>query len=175
VVRLDALRHESAEHISRLWIDYHLNKPSCVSAVAPAHTYARLNQRLAESPLFVIPLPRETGCFVSILLQAHPKRDVVLFTELERYQKEANKGVVPPSLHLRYYPDLVETKGIALVRGEVDLARLSTTDAQYLVNQLQIYYLADNKYQLVKTFNHDPARFDYNSLINDLKGAGSEK
>jgi len=49
------------------------------------------------------------------------------------------------------------------------------TDAQYLVNQLQIYYLADNKYQLVKTFNHDPARFDYNSLINDLKGAGSEK
>jgi len=112
---------------------------------------------------------------VSILLQAHPKRDVVLFTELERYQKEANKGVVPPSLHLRYYPDLVETKGIALVRGEVDLARLSTTDAQYLVNQLQIYYLADNKYQLVKTFNHDPARFDYNSLINDLKGAGSEK
>jgi hypothetical protein len=43
-------------------------------------------------------------------------------------------------------------------------------DAQYLVNQMQIYYLADVKYAAVQTFNHNPIKFDYETLINDLKG-----
>lgn len=51
--------------------------------------------------------------------------------------------------------------------------RRPTADAQYLVNQLQIYYLADAKYEAVKTFNHDPAHFDYNAIIKDVQAANS--
>lgn len=169
MVKLDSLHQETPERISQLWIDYHVKKEACVSAVAPAATYALINRRLAESPLFVLPLPRESG-FVSVLLQAHAEQDTVMFTELEQYQRAADKSAVPSCLHLRYYTDLAATKDIVLVRGEVDLARLTTTEAQTLVNQLQVYYLADAKYAAVKTFNHDPAQFDYNAIIDDLRG-----
>jgi hypothetical protein len=40
------------------------------------------------------------------------------------------------------------------------------------VNQLQVYYLADAKYAAVRTFNHDPAHFDFDAVVNDLRGGG---
>jgi hypothetical protein len=82
----------------------------------------------------VLPLPRETG-FVSVLLQACADQDTVMFTELERYQQAMDKSAVLPSLHLRYYTDLSQDKGLVLMRGEVDRAHLSTTGMSDLCNQ----------------------------------------
>jgi ATP synthase F1 complex assembly factor 1 len=172
VVRLDTLQHETPDRIRQLWIDYHTKKASCVSAVAPADTYALLHRRLTESPLFVLPLPREAG-FVSVLLQADAHQDAVIFTDLESYRQAADKGAVPAALHLRYYTELAKQKHIVLVRGELDPTRLTATEAQTLVNQLQVYYLADAKYETyVKRFNHDPAHFDYNAVLEDLRSGG---
>jgi hypothetical protein len=68
-----------------------------------------------------------------VLLQAHAKEDTVIFTELDKYQRAGDKSAVPSCLHLRYYTDLAQAKGIVLVRGEVDLTRLTTTGTVDLI------------------------------------------
>lgn len=49
----------------------------------------------------------------------------------------------------------------------------STFEAQYLANQVQLYYGTHqaDRYALVKQFNHDPQNFDYNSLLAQLQTA----
>jgi hypothetical protein len=71
-----------------------------------------------------------------VLLQAHAKEDTVIFTELDKYQRAGDKSAVPSCLHLRYYTDLAQAKGIVLVRGEVDLTRFTTTGTVDFITQL---------------------------------------
>ena len=49
----------------------------------------------------------------------------------------------------------------------------STFEAQYLANQVQLYYSTNqaDRYALVKQFNHDPQNFDYNSVLTQLQTA----
>ena len=47
----------------------------------------------------------------------------------------------------------------------------STVEAQYLANQVQLYYGTHqaDRFALVKQFNHDPQNFDYNSVLAQLQ------
>ena len=47
----------------------------------------------------------------------------------------------------------------------------STFEAQYLANQVQLYYGTNqsDRFVLVKQFNHDPQNFDYNAVLNQLQ------
>ena len=53
----------------------------------------------------------------------------------------------------------------------------STFEAQYLANQVQLYYGTHqaDRYALVKQFNHDPQNFDYNSVLAQLQTANINK
>ncbi len=50
----------------------------------------------------------------------------------------------------------------------------STLEAQFLANQLQLYYASNNvdRYAQVRTFNHDPDDFDHRALIDQLENSG---
>ncbi len=53
--------------------------------------------------------------------------------------------------------------------------RLQTSlEAQFLVNQLQLYYASSDqaRYGQLKTFNHNPGDFDYHLLIKQLEDSG---
>jgi hypothetical protein len=39
---------------------------------------------------------------------------------------------------------------------------------QLLVNQLQMHYLDDKRYRNVETFNKNPQRFDFNTLLEHI-------
>ncbi len=111
---------------------------------------------------------------MSVLMQAIPDRGTVLFTLLEEYQRAADKSSVEPFLTLQYFTELSRDKGVVLMKGDVDEAKVTTTEAQYLVNQLQIHYITDDrKFERVKTFNHRPEAFNYDEVVADLKGAAS--
>lgn len=46
-----------------------------------------------------------------------------------------------------------------------------TMEAQFLANQLQLYYGTNQteRFALVRQFNHDPSNFDYNSVLTQLQ------
>ncbi len=80
--------------------------------------------------------------------------------------------------------------GIVLMLGELEANNLvrifslshydcflclqSVLEAQYLANQVQLFYASDDveRYALVRQFNHDPQNFDYQKLIEQLNNAG---
>ena len=47
----------------------------------------------------------------------------------------------------------------------------STFEAQYLANQVQLYYGTNqpDRFALAKQFNHDPQNFDYNTVLDQLQ------
>jgi hypothetical protein len=51
------------------------------------------------------------------------------------------------------------------MRGEVDPLQVTAQEAQLLVNQMQLYYLNDERLGLVEQFNEDPQNFDYKQLL----------
>jgi len=51
------------------------------------------------------------------------------------------------------------------MRGDVDPFRLNIQSALFLANQMVLYYADDERFNLVKKFNDDPANFDFNVLL----------
>jgi hypothetical protein len=54
--------------------------------------------------------------------------------------------------------------------GEVDTAHLTSFEVQYLANQVQLYYNSQDaeRCTLLQQFNHDPEKFDYRLLLEQL-------
>ncbi len=60
-----------------------------------------------------------------------------------------------------------ESKGIVLMRGDLHNAKqLNTNDAQYLVNQLNLFYTDQERLALVECFNKTPSAFDFGKLLD---------
>lgn len=51
------------------------------------------------------------------------------------------------------------------MRGEIDPLQVTAQECQLLVNQMQLYYLNDERLELVKQFNENPKEFDFNKLL----------
>ncbi|KAJ2550652.1 hypothetical protein EV175_003990, partial [Coemansia sp. RSA 1933] len=163
-VRLDKLRDKSTEEIGHIWTAFHAAK-NCISAAIPAHTYRQLLAVARKNPLFVLPLPREQGIeFFLLQFDYHQ----VHFTSLLEYK--TNTVSARPFLTLTHYTDLIDSKGLVLMRGDVggDSGKmLDVQNAQYLALQLQQFYVTGGpeKRALLEKFNQNPDAFDHNELI----------
>ena len=61
---------------------------------------------------------------------------------------------------LTCFDELVETKGIALLRGDL-ISHLHEDEGATLMKKLLDTYLVDSDFEIVKKFNHEPDQFDY--------------
>eukprot|EP00116_Pleurobrachia_bachei_P008452 sb/3468714/ len=76
-------------------------------------------------------------------------------------------GVVPKtSTQIQSEPDLVTPSGERVLSTN---SGCPLKEAVFLANQLQMYYRIDQeRYKLVRTFNHNPMFFDFNELLKNL-------
>lgn len=166
IVKLDLLEKEDTKKITSIWLQYH-RKKDCLSAVIPKETYHLLLDKSKDCPLFVFPLSREKG-YVSILAHMQLNQNgKCLFSSLKDYQSNPSSYV--PWINVSYFRELELSKGIVLMRAEIDPKMIKISEAQYLVNLWQLYMLDESRYQKVKQFNHDPKSFDFNQVIEDVQ------
>eukprot|EP01113_Clastostelium_recurvatum_P013977 TRINITY_DN17552_c0_g1_i2.p1 TRINITY_DN17552_c0_g1~~TRINITY_DN17552_c0_g1_i2.p1 ORF type:complete len:139 (-),score=20.94 TRINITY_DN17552_c0_g1_i2:63-479(-) len=125
-----------------------------------------MKAKAKAAPLFVFPLPKPEGGYLSILWQIQD--DLFLFTSLDQYKKMGRSAT--PWLTVRNYTDLVEEKGVVLMRGDPNHEVLKPMEAQYLINQLQVYLLDDSRYKLMVTFNKHPSMFNFEDVLKDMGG-----
>eukprot|EP01133_Synstelium_polycarpum_P010889 gene10889-12691_t len=163
IVKLDMLQQETPEAIKEIWLRYHANKDT-ICAVIPADIYHKLKMRAKSCPLFVFPLPGDKG-YISILFQ-YQDPDYFMYTFLDQYKKYTVNAV--PWLSAAHYTDLLESKGIVLMRADPNLEVLNTVQAQYLYNQTQIFLLDDRKFNIMQTFTYNPSRFDFNQVLKEI-------
>ncbi|KYQ92951.1 hypothetical protein DLAC_05551 [Tieghemostelium lacteum] len=163
VVKLEKLMKEDVKTIKDLWIQYHSVK-DCICAVIPAATYRKMIDRAKQNPLFVFPLPGDKG-YISILYQN--QGDHFVYTYLEQYKKYSVNAV--PWLTATHYTDLIDSKGIVLMRADPNFEVLNSIQANYLYQQTQMYLLDDSKYQHLQLFNHHPQKFSFDVVIKDME------
>eukprot|EP00041_Stephanoeca_diplocostata_P008169 m.118332 g.118332 ORF g.118332 m.118332 type:complete len:303 (+) comp17203_c0_seq1:199-1107(+) len=162
IMKMELLQDLTGEEIGALWQKHHADQ-SCIGAVVPAAVYHTLKQRATECPLFLLPVPRAEG--VEFFYQQF-RGNQIAFTSLLEYKTHSENA--RPYLLLNHYVELLESKGVVLMAGDLD-DNINVMDAQFLANQVQLYYLGDAEaYDVVKQFNHRPEEFDYNTLLTRL-------
>ncbi|CAM9563882.1 unnamed protein product [Heterosigma akashiwo] len=124
-----------------------------------AENFQKLLSRGNECPYFVHPIWREQGYFM--LLSQFQDRHV-LVTYLEDFKSNPNGA--QPWLVISAYSDLVESKGLGLVRGDIT-PNLSSLEASDLFTKVLESYTEDTKYEEVECFNNTPQSFDLEKYV----------
>ncbi|KAL9551898.1 hypothetical protein MBANPS3_004035 [Mucor bainieri] len=188
VVKLDLLAKESKESIAKIWTQHYADKDG-ITAIIPVDTYSTMYQVSQKYPLvsshpllclgniidcsiplqFILPMPRDTGLeFFFLQFQAHQCN----ITSLLEYKTRGEKA--RPFLTITHYPELADTKGIVLMRGEINdnpKKMISAANAQFLAFAVQQFYSTNNpaSIKLVETFNTLPEEFNYQDLIKAVE------
>ncbi|KAG2198268.1 hypothetical protein INT47_004352 [Mucor saturninus] len=167
LVKLELLENETPEKIAQIWNAGHANK-DCITAAIPSDIYEKLYKRSQEYPIFVVPMPREEGVeFFFLQFSFHQCN----FTSLLEYKTKGSEA--RPFLTLTHFPELQKSKGIVLMKGDIndDPRMLTTANAQFLTFALQQFYVTggEEKLKLVEKFHKSPADFDFQQLIEAVE------
>ncbi|KAL1918390.1 uncharacterized protein VTP21DRAFT_3050 [Calcarisporiella thermophila] len=165
ILKLDLIDKEDPDTISNIWIEYHKEKDGLTSVI-PAETYETLYSRSKQYPMFLLPLPQDQGIeFYLLQFQYHQ----CSFTSLIEYKTHGENA--RPHLTLTHYTELMKSKGIVLMRGEINEPRILSSDsARYLVYALQQFYITggEEKLNLLREFHERPQDFKHEKLIEAM-------
>lgn len=65
-----------------------------------------------------------------------------------------------PYMVITCFDELVRTKGIALLRGDI-ISQLNKDEGQAMLNTVLNSYLVEQFFENARKFNHEPAQFKY--------------
>lgn len=91
----------------------------------------------------------------------------IIFTGLEDYKARGSQAA--PYVTVSYYKEFAESKGLVLIRGDVVFtSKLSDTEAKWLLETAQSFYLNDVRYKLVERFNKETHDFEFKDVLQAL-------
>lgn len=165
IMKVDLIKDRSKEEITEIWQQYHLNK-DCIAGVLTREQFEKMFDRGKKYGTFVLPLPRDNG-YEFIMTQFHGTE--IHMTPLLWYQ--THKENAPECLTMIHYTELLDSKGIVLMRGEFDTKSINVNEAQCLANELQMYYASDHpqRLKLLRTFTEKPDEFKHMDLVAHLE------
>ncbi|KAG5543229.1 hypothetical protein RHGRI_016095 [Rhododendron griersonianum] len=115
------------------------------------------------SRYFVIPLWRGSG-YTTMFAQVQMPH--ILFTGLEDYKARGTQAA--PYFTVSYYTEFAE-KDLVLIRGDVVFtSKISDSEAKWLLETMQSFYLNDNRYKLVERFNRETRDFEFKDVLKAL-------
>ncbi|KAI0563074.1 ATP11 protein [Gracilaria domingensis] len=114
IVKIQLLDKQGSMRVREIWNEYHADHKSAVGDVLSAEEYELFKHRTSRCKHFVLPVSRGTG-FFTLLVQFQGNH--CLLTFLEDYKK--NPTGAQPYMTITVFDDMVETKQVALLRGEV--------------------------------------------------------
>ncbi|EMD41451.1 hypothetical protein CERSUDRAFT_146414 [Gelatoporia subvermispora B] len=187
-----------------------------LSASMPVATYENMLETAKCYPRFVVPLPREsigaedkdkqayefyymewsfhgsppepkstTDLFSAPKASSNPHTSTILFTPLQEYK--LRQSFATPYFVMTHYPDLAQSHGIVLLRGEITPSAassgaaegdgrfmLSQEDAHRLAVSVQAFYLWNDQdsggaKNLLQKFHENPDEFNWEDLLKTVK------
>lgn len=164
VVKIELLANEVKADIEKIWKEYHRSK-YCVASSMSRDQFLAIKTKTSEYPQFVVPLSRTDGAVEFFYWQQ--QNNIWLYTPLIEYQRHGDKA--ESALTVAFYQELMNAKDVVLMRGEINPACLDILESQFLLNQIQINYLDENRYTtIVRKFHEDSQNFDFNCLLDDV-------
>uniref|UniRef100_A0A0R0JUP6 ATP synthase mitochondrial F1 complex assembly factor 1 n=1 Tax=Glycine max TaxID=3847 RepID=A0A0R0JUP6_SOYBN len=120
-----------------------------------AKLYHLLEHRASECRYFVIPLWRGSG-YTTMFIQG-----------LEDYKARGTQAA--PYFTVSFYTEFAESKDLVLIRGDVVFtSKLTDSEAKWLLEAAQSFYLNDARYKLVERFNRQTHDFEFKDVLQVL-------
>lgn len=166
----------SRAELETIWMTYHKeesvkNTPEAenflISGTIGADKFNQLQANSKTSPIFLLPLPRDTG-YEFFLVQFHLNE--VHMTSLLAYQ--VHKENAPECLKLVHFNECADKYGVVLMRGEFNKTVVNQMEVNCLINQLQLFYCTEADSASVKVlekFTKNPDSFDHMEIIKHIE------
>jgi ATP synthase F1 complex assembly factor 1 len=172
VTHVELLEKEDPDAIVTIWRDYHEGKAGKLGVKLEPDVYRALKQRSAQCPLFVMPLHKSPSQYLTLVLQT--TLPYVSFTAIDAFRELQEAAT--PMMVAAHYPELVDSKGLALVQATHVGAHtagaaehLTRQEALRLVRLCHTFYADDELYdKYVKRFNHNQKAFDFDALVAEV-------
>ncbi|KAL5774354.1 hypothetical protein ACOSP7_011911 [Xanthoceras sorbifolium] len=163
IMDTDRAKDKSPEDLVLIWDDYHLGRGH-IGASMKAQLYRLLEQRANDCRYFVIPLWKGSG-YTTMFAQVQLPH--ILFTGLEDYKVRGTQAT--PYFTVTFYTEFAESKDLVLIRGDVVFtSKLTDSEAKWLMETAQSFYLNDVRYKLVEQFNKDTRNFEFKDVLRAL-------
>ncbi|XP_026398547.1 uncharacterized protein LOC113294372 [Papaver somniferum] len=163
IIDIERAKNFSPEDLADIWDDYHLGRGH-IGITMKAKLYHLMKQRAVTCRHFVIPLWKGTG-YVTMFVQVQMPH--IIFTGLEDYKARGTQAA--PYFTATYFTEFAETKDMVLVRGDILFtSKLTDTEAQWLLEATQAFYLNDARYKLVEQFNKQTHDFEFKDVLKAL-------
>lgn len=92
----------------------------------------------------------------------------MLITGLEDYKARGTQA--SPYFTVSYYTEFAESKDLVLVRGDIVFtSKLTDSEAKWLLDTAQSFYLNDVRYKLVECFNRETREFEFKDVLQTLE------
>jgi len=167
IMKVDRLADKTTKEITELWRNFHAHRSSVFATMSKQYWDYFVAIKM-HFPVFVYPLPRDGNRWLFYVGQWGGNE--INFTSLEHFK--LNGPDAPVLLTLCHYPDLIETKGITLMVGDVDESLISKLDAQLLATYVQYFHTEPRGMSLIQTFNTKPESFKYDDVIKAVETIG---
>jgi len=107
--------------------------------------------------MFIFPVPKEKDNSYFMLVCQNQEKSFIL-TYLEDFRAKGDRA--NPYLVLTCFDEVVKSKGLALMRGDI-ISHMSKAEGTVILNQIMDAYMIDENLERVRQFNHEPQKFDY--------------
>lgn len=163
IIDIQRAKNKSSEELADIWDDYHLGRGH-IGASMKAKLYHLVEHRAADCHYFVIPLWKGSG-YTTMFVQVQMPH--MLFTGLEDYKARGTQAA--PYFTVSCYTEFADSKDLVLIRGNVVLpSKLSDSEAKWLLETAQSFYLNDQRYKLVERFNKETREFEFKDVLKAL-------
>ncbi|XP_047332093.1 uncharacterized protein LOC124935718 [Impatiens glandulifera] len=164
IIDIERSKNKSPEELAAIWDDFHLGRGH-IGTTMKANLYHLMEQRASTCRYFVIPLWRGSG-YTTMFCQVQMPR--ILFTGLEDYKARGTQA--SPYFTVCYHKEFAESKDMVLVRGDVVFtSKLTDSEAKWLLETAQSFYLNDSRFKLVERFNRETSEFEFKDVLRALE------
>ncbi|KAH9797211.1 ATP synthase mitochondrial f1 complex assembly factor 1 [Citrus sinensis] len=163
IIDIERAKDKSAEDLATIWDDYHLGRGH-ICASLKTQLYRLLEHRSADCRYFVIPLWKGSG-YATMFVQVQLPH--ILVTGLEDYKARGTQAA--PYFTASFYTDFAESKDLVLIRGDIVFtSKLTDSEAEWLLETIQSFYLNDVRFKLVERFNKEARNFEFKDVLRAL-------
>eukprot|EP00397_Hematodinium_sp_SG-2012_P068224 GEMP01109629.1.p1 GENE.GEMP01109629.1~~GEMP01109629.1.p1 ORF type:complete len:205 (+),score=44.62 GEMP01109629.1:37-615(+) len=166
IVKLPLFRLEEPTKARDIWLSK--DKPRTIHGVMTADEFSRFRTASQACPNFILPVPRpiqeQSPGYFNVFLQF--QHNVLMFTSLAEYQQDRN---ALPYLVVAFFDELLTSHKMAFLRGDIVSPNLTKDQAAEVILLARQFYLHEDKFRWVKTFNERPREFDYDAFTREFR------
>ncbi|KAL4563268.1 hypothetical protein LXL04_027308 [Taraxacum kok-saghyz] len=163
IIDVERAKLQTPEDLASIWDDFHLGRGH-IGASMKTKLYKLLEYRATDCRYFVIPVWKGSG-YTTMFMQVEMPH--ILFTGLEDYKARGTQAA--PYFTLSHYKEFSESKDLVLIRGDIVFtSKLTDSEAKWLLETAQSFYLNDTRYKLVERFNKNTSEFEFKDVLRAL-------